>query len=249
MLTEDLKILVIRHEQCSGIGMLGYALNGNFTSLHYLDTPQGAVLTDAIETYSHIVVLGGAISPFEDDQYPFLRYEFQLLETAIAQGIPILGICLGSQILARILGARVYRGEFGREAGWCDLELTEHAITDPLLHNFPRQFKVFESHQDTFDLPLNCVHLVQSRQYRHQAFRFQDHVWAIQFHPEIDETVLADCAAVIEKELEGSNITDTTLGQLLAEASYHSPAVAPLAIELMQQFLQVRSRVQFSATV
>jgi GMP synthase-like glutamine amidotransferase len=219
--------------------MLGATLKKHSIPFQYLDISQGEALLEPIARYSHVVVLGGAISAYEHQQYPFLYHEFKLLENAIAQGIPTLGICLGSQILATVLGAKVYRGSAGREAGWCDIQLTENSTVDPLLKGFPSQFKVFQSHQDTFDLPSGCMHLATSEKYGNQAFRYQNHVWAIQFHLEIDEHVLGDCAEVIEQELKDSNIQDTTLAQLLEEAKFHSPAVVPLANQLMQQFLQI----------
>ncbi|NHC33884.1 type 1 glutamine amidotransferase [Scytonema millei] len=232
-------ILVIRHEECSSLGMLKTAVKQAEIPFRYLDTYAGETLDEPIENYSHIVVLGGAVSAYEDEEYPFLRYEFQLIEKAIAQEIPILGICLGSQILAKILGAKVYRGKSGREAGWCELQLTCDGTNDPLLHDFPNRFRVFQSHQDTFDIPADCIHLAKSDIYPNQAFRYRDFVWAIQFHPEIDENVLLDCADVIEQELIDSKISDTTVEQMIELAKLHSPAVAPLADSLMGNFIQV----------
>ena len=163
-------VLVIRHEECSSLGLLESTLRKSEIPFRYLDTPQGDVLLEPIHHYSHLIVLGGSMSAYEDQQYPFLRYEFKLLEDAIAQGIPTLGICLGSQILATVLGAKVYRGESGREAGWCEVQLLAQAAIDPLLKDLPERFKVFQSHQDTFDLPSGCVHLAKSETYPHQAF-------------------------------------------------------------------------------
>ncbi|MBW4473478.1 MAG: type 1 glutamine amidotransferase [Stenomitos rutilans HA7619-LM2] len=234
---ETPNLLVIRHEKCSSLGLLEAALKPHSVPFKYLDIAQNETLLEPIAHYSHIVVLGGAISAYEHQQYPFLYDEFKLLETAIAQGIPTLGICLGSQILATVLGAKVYRGQAGREAGWCDVQLTEQAAIDPLLDRFPQAFKVFQSHQDTFDLPSGCVHLAKNEKYTNQAFRYQNHVWAIQFHLEIDEHVLEDCSAVIEQELKDSEIQHTNLTQLLNEARFHSPSVAPLANQFMHQFL------------
>lgn len=241
MTTESLRVLAIRHHACTHLGALRRVLQEQNASVHYLDTPEGMTLTDSLKDYSHIVVLGGGFSAYEDEQYPFLRYELRLLERAIAQHLPILGICLGSQLLARVLGANVYRGQAGREAGWCNLRLTEMGKLDPLLKEFPQQFRIFQSHQDTFDIPPDCVHLVYSDMYPNQAFRYRDHVWAIQFHPEIDDQLLSDCAALIDKELTDSKIEDTTVEQLVAEASYHTPIVAPLADAMMRGFLQVQS--------
>lgn len=236
-------LLVIRHEHCTNLGLLKPALARMNGSVRYLETAQGEELINPLTDYSHIVVLGGGMSAYEEAQYPFLRYEFDLLERAIAQRIPILGICLGSQILAKVLGASVYRGAFGREAGWCEVQLTIAATHDPLFQDLPPQFRVFQSHQDTFDLPAGSVHLAQSSLYANQAFCYQNQVWAIQFHLEIDEHVLSSCSDLITEELETSQIQDTTVQQLIDEAKRHSPAVAPLADRLMQQFLQVRSTV------
>ncbi len=232
------KILVIRHEACTSLGLLGHVAQEQACQVEYLDPFLGMSLTTPIAAYSHVVILGGGVSAYEDDRYSFLRDEFRLVEEAIAHQIPIVGICLGSQILAKVLGANVYRGEAGREAGWCEVSLTEAASTDPVMHQFPAQFRVFQSHQDTFDIPATAVRLAESDKYPNQAFRYGDRVWALQFHLEFDQNVLLDCAALIEQELWESNIQDTTVTQLLAEATHHSPAVAPIANQFMQEFLQ-----------
>jgi GMP synthase (glutamine-hydrolysing) len=232
------KVLVIRHETCTGLGMLKNAVERNNHSIQYLNCFVDEGLTESLEAYSHIVVLGGMISAYQDVEYPFLREEFKLLETAIEQKIPILGICLGSQILAKVLGASVRRGEAGREAGWCEVQLTEAAAIDPLLREFPDRFKVFQSHQDTFDLPPDCTHLAKSDLYSNQAFCYQDFVWAIQFHLEMDDTVIQDCSALLKQELEESQIQETSVEQMLSDAKYFSPLVVPLADKFMHNFLQ-----------
>ncbi|MDX2215046.1 MAG: type 1 glutamine amidotransferase [Oculatellaceae cyanobacterium bins.114] len=233
------RVLVIRHETCSELGLLENQLRQNTIPFRYLDTVLGETLTEPITDYSHLIILGGAMSAFEDEEYPFLRYEFGLIEGAIAQGVPTLGICLGSQILAKVLGAKVYRGENGREAGWCEVKLMPTAQHDPIFQVLPDQFNVFQSHQDTFEIPPKCVRLAWSDRYPNQAFRYQQHVWAIQFHLEMNEAALRSCGAVIEKELEDSQIEDTTLEQMLAEARYHTPFVQPLADQFMQQFIDL----------
>ncbi|MBI4783441.1 MAG: type 1 glutamine amidotransferase [Oscillatoriophycideae cyanobacterium NC_groundwater_1537_Pr4_S-0.65um_50_18] len=239
MTTDQPSILVIRHEACSSLGLLKTVAKESSTPIRYLDTAGGETLLEPVSDYSHIVVLGGTVSAYESDLYPFLQYEFKLLEAAIAQNIPVLGICLGSQILAQLLGAKVYRGEAGREAGWCEIHLLEAAKADPLLKDFPPQFRVFQSHQDTFDIPPECERLAQSPRYPNQAFRYQDRVWAIQFHLEIDENALTDCSGLIAQELIDSQVKDTTIEQMLAEARHHSPAVKPLADSLMTHFLSL----------
>mgnify|MGYP002777205389 CR=1 FL=1 len=236
------KILVLRHEQGSSLGMLeNQTIKQQQIPLKYLEPFRGETLDEAVTNYSHIVVLGGAVSAYQEADYPFLREEFKLLETAIAAGIPVLGICLGSQILAKILGAPVYRGAAGREIGWCEVQLTPAARRDRLFHTLPDRFRVFQSHQDTFDIPAGCVRLAESSKYPNQGFCYQDNVWAMQFHLEIDHQVLSDCASVIRQEILDSQVTETTIEELLAAATIHAAAVVPLADQLMQQFLQVPS--------
>ena len=238
----DRHVLIIRHEACSSLGMLNAALLNHQVPCHYLDISTGQKLDKAIEEFSHLVILGGPISAYEDDIYPFLKYEFELVKEAIAKEIPTLGICLGSQVLAKVLGAGVYRGESGREAGWCEMHLTNAATHDPLFKDFPALFRVFESHQDTFDLPAEAVHLAFSGKYVNQAFRYRHHVWALQFHLEMDHHVLGDCRGIVEQELKDSKIFDTTIDDLLQEAEHYSQFVAPLASNLMGNFLEVSSR-------
>ena len=233
-------ILALRHEKCTTLGMLENVVKQNEIPVRYLNISDNERLSEPITNYSHIVVLGGTMSVYEDEQYSFLKDEFKLIETAIARKIPIVGICLGSQILAKVLGAKVYRGKAGREAGWCEVHLNESAIDDQLLNTFPSQFKVFQSHQDTFDLPENCVHLAKSDRYPNQAFRYENFVWALQFHLEMDQSVISGCSSLIEQELKDSKIDDTTVDQMIEEAKRFSPAVQPLADRLMQQFLAIR---------
>lgn len=237
MRAEERKVLVIRHDCCSSLGLLEAALYPEKITFEYLQTAQGATLARPLTEYAYIVILGGYMGAYEEDSYPFLRYEFKLIEQALEQRIPTLGICLGSQILARVLGASVYRGKVGREVGWRELTLTEAGRKDPLLGGFPDQTKVFLSHQDTFDLPRDCVHLATSQMYPHQAFRYRDHAWAIQFHLEMNEKILQDAAQVIEQEIVEANVTDISLTDLLESTRHNLPTVQPLAHEFMQQFL------------
>lgn len=240
MMTRRLNVLVLRHEKCSSLGMLKPAIAKHNIPIQYLDVADNIQLYQPITHYSHVVVLGGAASTYEDEQYPYLRYAFQLVEAAIVARIPIVGICLGSQILAKILGAKVYRGPLGREAGWCDISLLESAQDDPLLKEFPQQFKVFQFHQDTFEIPANCVHLASSDRYPNQAFRYQDFVWAIQFHLDMDEQVISNCSNSLAQGLRNSGIYDITLEDMIAAGQAYSPAVQSLTDGFMTQFLQIR---------
>ena len=130
-----------------------------------------------------LFVLGGPIGAYEDDRYPFLSTEIGMLEARLAAGLPTMGICLGAQLIARALGARVYPGP-AKEIGFAPLTLTEDggrtalsAFADnPVLH----------WHGDTFDLPQGCRRLASTDFCVNQAFSFGPATLAMQFHPEVD---------------------------------------------------------------
>ena len=239
MSTKEYRILVIRHVKGANLGLLENVVEREQIPLEYLDTIEGTTLLRPITDYSHLIILGGPISAYEDDIYPFLRTEFKILEAALDSQIPTLGICLGSQILAKVLGGKVYRGETGREIGWYNLHLTDAGQKDLLLQGFPKKFKVFESHQDTFEIPADCVHLAATETYYNQAFRYRDFAWALQFHLEMNQPLLLACSQVIEKELLESNIKHTDWAKLLTETRLHVPDIEPLAQTFMQQFIRM----------
>jgi GMP synthase (glutamine-hydrolysing) len=130
-----------------------------------------------------LAVLGGPIGANEDDLYPFLKNEIALITAQLAAGKPVLGICLGAQLMARALGARVYPGR-AKEIGWKPLSLTAEGQTllGPL-KNLP----VLHWHGDTFDLPEGATNLASTPDCDHQAFTYGSHALAFQFHPEAQE--------------------------------------------------------------
>ena len=131
-----------------------------------------------------LVVLGGPMNVDEVDQFPFLATEVNWIRVALVQGVPILGVCLGSQLLAKAAGAKVYANGV-KEIGWYELGLTPAAANDPLFAGVGPQATVFQWHGDTFDLPDGAVHLASSPRCRHQAFRVGDSAWGLQFHVEM----------------------------------------------------------------
>ena len=149
----------------------------------YLDAGV-ADLSLAVEPDDALVVLGGPIGAYEDDRYPFLSDELRLIERALKQQIPVLGICLGAQLLARALGARVYPGA-GREIGIAPINLTAEGEASCLKHLAP-DHRVFHWHGDTFDLPDGVVRLASTAMTPNQAFSHGARVLGLQFHIEAE---------------------------------------------------------------
>jgi GMP synthase (glutamine-hydrolysing) len=129
-------------------------------------------------------VLGGPISAFDDASYPTLKPLLALLERRIAAGLPTLGICLGAQLIARVLGARVYSGGY-KEIGWSTLTLTEAGHHSPVRHFDGARTSMLHWHGDTFDLPVDAVRLASTSVCENQAFAWGKNVLAFQCHPEI----------------------------------------------------------------
>ena len=131
-----------------------------------------------------LVLMGGPMSVDDVEDYPFLTSELQLIERVLKEGKPVLGVCLGAQLIAKALGARVYANS-KRELGWGPVSLTPEGQADPLFHQAPASFPAFHWHQDTFDLPKGAVHLARTGDCANQAFRYGDRTYAFQFHLEM----------------------------------------------------------------
>ena len=125
----------------------------------------------------------------EVDKYPYLDTEVRLIHKALEAGLPMLGICLGSQLIAKALGAKVRKNP-EKEIGWYFVSPTGKGRDDPLVSHFSRKEKIFQWHGDTFDLPDGAVLLASSKLCKNQAFRYGNNVYGFQFHLEVDEPMI-----------------------------------------------------------
>jgi GMP synthase (glutamine-hydrolysing) len=148
-----------------------------------------------------VIVLGGPLGVYQADEHPFLDREIALIRACLDEGRPVLGICLGAQLLAAAAGARVYPGERGKEIGWAAVELSDAGVADPLWAGFPRRFTTFHWHGDTFDLPDGAELLARTPGYV-QAFRLGVHAYGVQFHPEVVPPELESWIVAYRLELE-----------------------------------------------
>ncbi len=138
----------------------------------------------ALDQFDWLIVMGGPMNVYEESTYPWLAQERKLIRDAISQHKLVLGICLGAQLIADVLGGRVYRNEH-KEIGWHSVELTESAMESAVFQSIPRKFAAFHWHGDTFTLPPFCRHIAASAGCLNQAFEFDDgRVVGLQFHLE-----------------------------------------------------------------
>jgi GMP synthase (glutamine-hydrolysing) len=185
------RILVLQHESYNALGTWGPVLKGSGKRLRFINFERTPDLTPTLDGYDCIILLGGYMGVYESDSYAHLKVELKLIEEALKKGLPILGICLGAQILASVLGASVRR-HTEREMGWYDLELTEAGEADPVIGHFLPKERVFQSHGDIFDVPQSAEHLARSAICEGQAFRYGKNVYGLQFHLEANHAIIDD---------------------------------------------------------
>ena len=182
-------ILLIQHESYEALGTLDPVLKKEGVRIRYVNFERTPDLEPSIQKYDGLILLGGYMGVYEADRYNHLKTEMKLIEDALKLELPILGICLGAQILAHVLGAKVQK-HHEREMGWYDLDLTTEGTRDPVLEHFQPKEKLFQSHGDTFEIPKAAVHLAKSAICEGQAFRYGNQVYGFQFHLEIDAPII-----------------------------------------------------------
>jgi GMP synthase (glutamine-hydrolysing) len=183
-----MSLLVLRHEPFEHLGHFTPVLNEKKVRFVYHDLGEPL----ALDGYGGVIIMGGPMSA--NDPLPGLEDELKLIERALQAEMPLLGVCLGSQLIAKALGARVYCN--GRnEIGWAPVHFTAAAQLDPLFTGFASPTTLFHWHCETFDLPAGAEWLASSEACRHQAYRFGRRVYGLQFHPEVTAEMIVDWCA------------------------------------------------------
>ncbi len=166
-----------------------------------------------------IIILGGPMGVYETDSYPYLLDEIEIARRRIELGLPMLGICLGSQVIARALGASVYKGRQGKEIGWHRITVNEAGQNSPVRHLDGALTNMMHWHGDTFDLPEGAVRLASSATYENQAYKYGDHVLAVQCHPEVTPRKLGRWYDSAGNELD--EVPGLTVDKLKADADLY----------------------------
>lgn len=183
------RLLVFQHVPHEILGTLDPLLREAGFRIRYVNFGRTPDAVPDLSTYDGLVVLGGPMNCDEVHRYPHLATELDALQRALADGKPVLGICLGSQLLARALGAPVTKNP-EKEIGWYEVMPTEAGRADPLVGNFAARERIFQWHGDTFAIPHGAVHLARSPLCENQAFRYGENAYGLQFHLEVDEPMI-----------------------------------------------------------
>ncbi|MBE44436.1 MAG: GMP synthase [Thaumarchaeota archaeon] len=191
------RLLVIQNACCEHLGTLQSMFENDNFEIDRLIAVDGDNLSHNLDDYNALVILGGPASVYDNHQY--LSDEEKLIKNAIVKDIPILGICLGSQLLAKAIGGEVYKGP-KKEIGWYPIEITNDGING-IFNGLEKSVMVFQWHGDTYDLPNNAITLAKSKLYPIQAFRVRNAI-GIQFHLEVSKYMVMDWIEQYRSELE-----------------------------------------------
>ena len=190
------QVLIVQHEESVPPGLIVDVLEERGVPYRVFEAWRETEWPDARDL-SGLIVMGGTMNVDQLDVYPFLKLSRQLMSTAIEENVPTLGVCLGSQMMSRVLGGDVRRAD-RRTASFSTVKVTDEGATDPLMQPFANRTPVLQFHEDTFTIPEGAVPLATSDESGSpQAFRYGANAYAIQFHFEVDRAILEGWVADI----------------------------------------------------
>jgi GMP synthase-like glutamine amidotransferase len=195
-------VLVFQHIACETPGIFLELLREQKRPVETVRWYEGDRAPGDLSQYSGLLVMGGPMSVNDEADYPWLKSEDRFLKQALARDFPTLGICLGSQLVAKAAGGTIRRGS-RKEIGWYPVRLTMAARRDPLFREFPETIEVFEWHGEYFDTPPGAVNLAGSELYQCQAFSIGRNVYGLLFHLEVTGQMVREWVATFKEELDG----------------------------------------------
>jgi len=196
------------HEPFEGLGTIEDWAVQHHHELSCTHLYTGEKLPDS-DYFDWLIIMGGGMNIYQEDKYPWLKDEKILIREVLDSGKMLLGICLGAQLIADMLGSKVYRNS-NKEIGWFPVFLTNEAISLTLFRDVPDELKVFHWHGDTFDLPKGAVSIAYSAITPCQGFMYKNRTLALQFHYEVDEQLVLGMVKNGTDELDHSPFVQNT---------------------------------------
>jgi GMP synthase-like glutamine amidotransferase len=215
-----MKLHYFQHEPFEGLGMIADWALRHGHSLGYTAFFQPDALIPNPKDYDALIVMGGSMGVYDEDRFAWLAPEKAHIRKAIDAGKPVLGICLGAQLIAASLGAQV-APHTHKEIGWFPVAMTDVGVSHPLLAGFNSTMTVFHWHGDRFEIPNGAYHLMTSAACDNQAFAYGDNVLALQFHLEMDPVAVRAIMAACAEELrrEGPGLWVQSAGEIVEKSA------------------------------
>jgi len=231
------KVLIIQQVAHEGVGRIGDLLEDSGVAYEIVYAFKGQDVPKKPGEDTALIVLGGPMGACDEALYPYLKDELLLIEAALSSNVPVLGICLGAQLLARAAGARVYSGA-AKEIGWYPLLINKAGQADRLFEGLPAEVNVFQWHGDTFDVPAGGVNLASSELFPNQLIRVGERAYGLQFHLEVTGEMVSEWLKVNEDELSGlKGVIDPD--EIIAKTSTAMPELEKMGQSFFSKFLTV----------
>jgi GMP synthase (glutamine-hydrolysing) len=203
-------VYVLQHIHCETPGIISECLDTKGFVTESIRTFEGEPIPQSMAHASGLIIMGGPMSVYDHARFPFLLDEQRLIEKALKDDKPVLGVCLGSQLLAAALGAEVKPGA-RKEIGWHPVTLTDSADDDALWKELPARFTAYHWHGDVYDLPQGAVSLASSELTDCQGFRYGANAYGFLFHMEVTEKIIQHMVKEFSGELETENIAAASI--------------------------------------
>ena len=236
MSASTLEAVVFSHLPFEDLGSLEPALERRGFAIRTIDVATARFPLADADRCDLLIVMGGPIGVYDSADYPFLAGEIESLRQRLAARKPTLGICLGAQLMAAALGARVYPGAHAAEIGWFPLlpPYAQPVVPEWFAPLLTKDLHLFHWHGDTFDLPAGALRLAKTNLYENQAFAIENYALALQFHPEVTESGLERWYVGHACELGLKRIP---VQQLRTDARKHAPALLKAASQFWELWL------------
>ncbi len=229
------EVLVFQHDPFEDLGFFSEVLEKQGTSYRVIRLFHGEMPAEDWERIQALIILGGPMSVNDEEECPFLRWEKRIIRAAIDEAVPVVGICLGAQLIAAALGTMVYHGRV-KEIGWSPISITPYGQVDSLLGYLPENATVFQWHGDGFELPSGAIRLASSVNYENQAFRLGKNIYGLQFHLEVTPRMIARWIDERSKDL--AQAPYILPDKILADTQNYAPTLKYYGERFLSEFVR-----------
>ena len=233
-----LRVLALQHADPEHLGLIADAVREIGGTLETVRGDLGQGVPSSLDGYSGLIIMGGPQSVYEEDKFPYLHNEKALARQAIDNNIPLIGVCLGSQIIADVLGSDVHPSG-GVEIGWKDVTRSPEIANDPVLAPLPQMFTPLHWHGAVYDLPDGATSIGSSEMTPVQGFTYGETTYALLFHLEMIEQQITEMATLFPEDVRRGGLEPE---ELLSRTPAHAAALKPIASEIFDRWAKLLTR-------